>query len=291
MAARLAEKQRLAKSGDSTSAKPQGGIAAAIASSTATAAAPASVSISRGFGSRSLAQGDSSSDEEEGEGEHSSEDEDDHLLDSSDEEQEGRSGLTPQAPREASQNERRPLDDSSSSSSEDDDNDDDHQRPSEPPPINPLRKTHASTGNLKMAHLTEAEKQQLAEREAQKAKIGATDMEDLDPDGEDLEIEDYWRLGELRQAAAQRAALVARSNSRDGGSSGSLVTQAGISGSSFRHAKKKSQETQKQEQEKMLLGGGLAEREPPDDEDEDEPGVQMGAKYLPRRASASGGAK
>ena len=102
---------------------------------------------------------------------------------------------------------------------------------------------------------------------------------------EDLDIEDYWRLGELREAAAQRAKIVARTR----GSSGSLAGQMGVMSNTTASSRRRKQQVRKREQDQLLLGEDMAERtstDSDDDEDEDEDGVSMGSKYL-KRGSAS----
>ena len=205
------------------------------------------------------------------------------MSSSSEEEEEDSKGrrLICQTTREATPAERRPLDSSSSSSSssdeaeaeseDDDDNAPEDSQPQKPPPISPLRRSHASTGNLHTAHLPLSEQRRLTESQANDAdtqKAGSPDVEDLAPE-RDLDVEDYWRLGELRAAAAQRASLVARGR----GSSGSLAGQMGIKGSTGRR---------KKEEERGILGSGMAERVSPEGDDGEDEGVEMGGRFLKR---------
>lgn len=138
------------------------------------------------------------------------------ASDNGDEEEEPTTRLTRQTTREASREERRPIDDDSDSSDEEQD-----------------RRTPTISSGRKADSQDEEDK------------------EELDA-AADVDVEDYWRLGELRQAARERS----------------------IAQSSARH----------KEQGKLLQSWGLAEGAggdaQSDDEDEDDAPVEMGTKYL-----------
>lgn len=172
---------------------------------------------------------------------------------------------------------RRPLDDASSSDDDDDDSDDDDAAPA-------LASRSARRAAPAPAPAPDSDEEE--------------DEVDITPD-DGIDVEDYWRLGELRQAAAQRAALAtsasasttapasasaapkATAQHRGAGSRGSLGTRdLRVSGAVPSGA------LSRQRAQERLTAQWSASHVGEEDEDPEDRPVEMGTKYLPtRRAS------